>query len=211
MKVKVEDKDEVKSGEGDAILSSEPNKNAVLKPEGMKLLAEIKKTTAITSEQIDEIDVDVVELCNGFLNTLDNLVKNSADERIKISAINAFFDNSSKLHAITTQIATRTSEKLKNLEIIRKLESPIQEIIQFKDSPIKIDVEGILLTNLNKERDEVLLYIISKIDEYRKEKVAAYSKFENRTSESVLRITIDDIVKIMNKVVDNEHRDEKHE
>jgi len=169
------------------------------------ILKEIKKAVVITSEQIDEIDVDVVELCKQFLNTLEDMVESSEDDRVRISAINAFFDNSSKLHTITTQIAIRTAEKLKNLQIINNLESPVQEVIEFTDSPVVVDEPRLRREGAEIERKKILLHLIDGIDKYQKRQLKKYSKFENKTSETVLRLTVEEVTKLITDVTELKH------
>jgi len=164
-----------------------------------KDLTEIRN---INPETMKKVDSTLVGKLKSYLSKLEEIAETNEDADTKIKAINAAFDDTKKLYDILDEIATRSvyeeSEKAK----LRQLGHPINEIIQFIDSPEKINKDMFY----NEERDLIIEWLNKKITEMMEKESKVYEGFSSPFALNTLKKTVSDIIEIIKSLNSCSHR-----
>jgi hypothetical protein len=164
-----------------------------------KDLREINKIDTYSMKKIDNMLVGILK---GYLDKLDTIAEDSDSDETRIRAINAAFDDTRKLYDILDTIATRTVMEQTEKAKLQRLGNPINEVIQFVDSPERVNKD----IYYKDERDKIIEWLQGEIGTMIEKEGKTYDSFSNPTAYNTFKKTTDDMLEIIKSLKEIPHR-----
>jgi len=163
---------------------------------------DMREITSISPHSMKKIDNMLIGVLKSYLNKLDVIAEESDNDETKIRAINAAFDDTRKLYDILDTIATRTVLEETEKAKLGKLGNPINEIIQFIDSPERVNKDIYYLD----ERNKIIEWLQGAVGAMIQQKGKIYDGFSNPTAHNTFKKTTDDVLEIIKSLKEAPHR-----
>lgn len=163
---------------------------------------DLREISKISTHSIKKIDNMLVGTLKGYLNKLDTIAEESDSDETRIRAINAAFDDTKKLYDVLDAIATRTVLEETEKAKLGRLGNPVNEIIQFIDSPERVN-KDIYYTD---ERNKIVEWLQESIGSLIEGDGKMYKGFSNPTAYNTFINTTDKILEIIRQLKDVPYR-----
>jgi len=166
---------------------------------------DLRELNSIDTHSMKKIDNMLVGILKEYLAKLDVIAENSDNDETRIRAINAAFDDTRKLYDILDTIATRTVMEQTEQAKLQRLGNPINEIIQFVDSPERINKD----IYYKDERDKIIEWLQGEVGSMIEKEGKMYNSFSNPTAYNTFKKTTDNVIEIIKSLKEIPHRSNK--